>query len=145
MVKAKSIKAKPKVKVVAKKVAPAKKKAPPQPKSEKSKVAKPKAAKTGSRVAKQKTQSSFLVPPVVAPPSRKKGQEFDDAGGDSFDPVVTDDLVDSIPEDFGDEEEVADEVDEDMTEDLSEELGTEKYFRESEPRLEEDDDIMRSW
>jgi len=60
---------------------------------------------------------------------------------------VTDDLVDSIPEDFGDEEEVADdEVDDDMTEDLSEELGTEKkFFRDSEPRLEEDDDIMRSW
>jgi hypothetical protein len=71
--------------------------------------------------------------------------DFEDEGGESFDPAAAEDLVESIPDDLGDEEEIVDEVDDDMTEDLSEELGTEKYFRDSEPRLEEDDDILRSW
>lgn len=59
---------------------------------------------------------------------------------------LTEDLADEFMETFP--EDLAAEADDvDLTEDLSEELGTEKFFRETEPGLddEEDDDIPRSW
>ena len=59
--------------------------------------------------------------------------------------------VDDLAEDFEDDDfsdDSADEADEDLdlTEDLSEELGTEKFFRETEPHAEDDEEeIPRSW
>lgn len=59
--------------------------------------------------------------------------------------------VDDLTDNFDDDdfaEDLADEADEDLdlTEDLSEELGTEKFFRETEPHVEDDEEeIPRSW
>ena len=42
--------------------------------------------------------------------------------------------------------ELAEDADDvDLTEDLSEELGAEKFFRETEKGLEEDDEDLQSW
>jgi hypothetical protein len=69
--------------------------------------------------------------------------ELDDAP----DALDVDDLTDNFDDDdFA--EDLADEADEDLdlTEDLSEELGTEKFFRETEPHAEDDEEeIPRSW
>ncbi len=69
--------------------------------------------------------------------------ELDD-GSDAID-------VEDLEDDFDDDafvEDLADESDEelDLTEDLSEELGPEKFFRETEPHAEDDEEeIPRSW
>ena len=69
--------------------------------------------------------------------------ELDDAP----EAMEVDDLADDFEDDdFSDDS--ADEADEDLdlTEDLSEELGTEKFFRETEPHAEDDEEeIPRSW
>jgi hypothetical protein len=69
--------------------------------------------------------------------------ELDDAP----DALDVDDLTDNFDDDdFA--EDLADEADEDLdlTEDLSEELGPEKFFRETEPQAEDDEEeIPRSW
>ena len=69
--------------------------------------------------------------------------ELDDAV-EALDVETLDDDLDD--EDFA--EDLVEEADEelDLTEDLSEELGTEKFFRETEPPVEDDEEkIPRSW
>ena len=58
--------------------------------------------------------------------------------------AVTDELSDAFgeDEDFSD---MADDLDDDLTEDLSEELGTEKYFRDTNVGLDDDESILRGW
>lgn len=74
--------------------------------------------------------------------------EESEDGGDALDVDDIDD--DDIDDEFGDDfsSELSEEGDEelDLTEDLSEELGPEKFFRDSESNLEDDEeDIPRSW
>jgi hypothetical protein len=67
---------------------------------------------------------------------------------DATDALDVDDLADDFDDDDDFAEDLADEADEDLdlTEDLSEELGTEKFFRETEPHAEDDEEeIPRSW
>jgi hypothetical protein len=67
---------------------------------------------------------------------------------DATDVLDVDDLADDFDDDDDFAEDLADEADEDLdlTEDLSEELGTEKFFRETEPHAEDDEEeIPRSW
>jgi hypothetical protein len=56
--------------------------------------------------------------------------------------------VDDLEVDLGDDEEMAgvsEELDDDLTEDLAEELGTEKYFRDSDVGIDDDDGMIRGW
>ena len=77
--------------------------------------------------------------------------ELDDLGTGLTDETGDDldDLTEELPDEFADSdfrEELGDEADDvDLTEDLSEELGTEKFFRDSESSLEEDDETLPSW
>jgi hypothetical protein len=67
---------------------------------------------------------------------------------DATDALSVDDLADDFDDDDDFAEDLADEGDEDLdlTEDLSEELGTEKFFRETESNVEDDEEeIPRSW
>ena len=60
----------------------------------------------------------------------------------------TDDLTDELGDEFGDDDELSglpDDLEDDLTEDLSEELGTEKYFRDADAGLDDDDSIPRGW
>ena len=61
----------------------------------------------------------------------------------------TDDLTDELGSEFAEDDELSgltDDLEDDLTEDLSEELGTEKYFRDADAGLDDDDGgIPRGW
>ena len=61
----------------------------------------------------------------------------------------SDNLADELGDEFSDEDELSGlsgDLDDDLTEDLSEELATEKYFRDTDTRLDDDDGgIPRGW
>jgi len=67
----------------------------------------------------------------------------DETGEDSDD--LTEELSDELIDNTFRGELVHDADDVDLTEDLSEELGAEKFFRETETNLEEEDEDLRSW
>ena len=72
---------------------------------------------------------------------------FDDATADEFSADLDDDMSGDISADFDDNAgfgPLAEGRDDDLTEDLSEELEAEKYFREAEAVLD-DDDLPRGW
>lgn len=107
------------------------------------------------------------VPPVVSPSSDERERvsqtadvkpslesldadlsEFDDDVGDDFPSDLDDDVSDDISEDFEDDEglgTLTEGLGDDLTEDLSEELGTEKYFRDPDAGLDDDDALPRGW
>ena len=60
----------------------------------------------------------------------------------------TDDLTAELGSEFSEDDELSgltDDLEDDLTEDLSEELGTEKYFRDADAGLDDDDGIPRGW
>jgi hypothetical protein len=72
---------------------------------------------------------------------------FDDETADEFSADLDDDMSGDISDDFDDNAgfgPLAQDRDDDLTEDLSEELEAEKYFREAESGLD-DDDLPRGW
>ena len=138
-----------------------KKKIVPKPK----RAAKKKSVRTTPALSPQAKQETG--PPVVSPSSDERERvsqtadvkpglesldadlsEFDDDVGDDFPSDLDDDVSDDIAEDFEDDEgfgTLAEDLGDDLTEDLSEELGTEKYFRDTDAGLDDDDALPRGW
>ena len=72
---------------------------------------------------------------------------FEDETAEEFSSDLDDDVSGDISRDFDDDAgfgTLAEDRDDDLTEDLSEELEAEKYFREAETGLD-DDDLPRGW
>ena len=95
--------------------------------------------------------SSGVFQPAVLSVSPEPDVELDDLSSDLGEEATedADDITDELSDEFVDNTfrgELADDADDvDLTEDLSEELGTEKFFRDKESGLEDDEDDLRSW
>jgi len=106
--------------------------------------------KKGAQVETEELRKLGIAVPVslaTPAPLKENFVRREEDSGDNFS-ADTDDLTDELGDEFGDDDELSglpDDLEDDLTEDLSEELGTEKYFRDTDAGMDDDDSIRRGW